>query len=297
MATLILGASGLLGRSLYAEMSENGVAGTYFSRPGAGLKYLDVRDPRSITELVRTLRPGQIVNAIGERRPNVWENDPSAMVTLNVDAAACIADAARLVDAKLIHVSSDYVFDGGDPPYGPDDPTRPVNGYGQSKVAAEHEVRMRCPQATILRIPVLYGPTVGYRESNVTEIAHNVGSGVPIELDHTTLRYPTHVDDVAKICKALLGAAIGGCTISGTWHFGSSVGYTKYEIACLVGQVHGLSMDHIRPAYVSQGDRPGDCRLDSSALLELLGETAVGGRSFTSRLRSVTRPWIAGSSH
>jgi dTDP-4-dehydrorhamnose reductase len=251
------------------------------------------RTVRSVPTTLRALRPTAVINAAGERRPTIWHRDPAATRSLNVDAAAAIARAATETGAWLLHISTDYVFDGTAPPYTPDHPPRPVNDYGQGKLTAEHRVLAAAPSAAVLRVPVLYGPVETPGESMVTEIAHALAHQQPLALDHTTRRYPTHVDDVATVCELLLNHPLPP---AGIWHFSSEEGHTKYEIAHLIATAHDLPTRHLIPNHTPPADRPGDCRLDTSALWTLLGEharAAVGSAdSFAERAERVTRPWI-----
>jgi dTDP-4-dehydrorhamnose reductase len=290
MATLIVGATGLLGRALHRQITPLAL-GTYYTRVRPDLLPLDVRDPHAINELVRRVRPEVVINAAGERRPDVWAADPAGTRAVNVEAAAALASAASQAGAWLLHISTDYIFDGTSPPYSPADQPHPVNDYGTGKLAAEHAVRAADPAAAILRVPVLYGPVENPDESLITEIAHALANQQSMTLDHTTRRYPTHVDDVAAVCAALINRRPAGI-----WHFSSDEGHTKYEIAHLIATVHSLPTAGITPNHRPPADRPGNCRLDSTALWTLLGEQAHAEISsigpFSERAATITRPWI-----
>lgn len=293
VTTLIIGGSGLLGRALCRRLGPGGALGTYHTRARPGLLSLDVRDPHEVGGLLRRVRPTVVINAAGERRPAIWSRDPEATHALNVTAAAIIARAATEIDAWLIHVSTDYVFGGGAPPYRPDDPPCPVNDYGRGKLAAEQAVRVAAPTAAILRVPVLYGPVDMPDESLVTEIAHTLAQQRPLTLDHTTRRYPTHVDDVATVCASL---ASHGERPAGIWHFSGEDGHTKFDIAHLIAAAHHLPTSQLMANHIPPADRPGDCHLDATGLWHLLGEhtrAALGSAgTFAHRVAAVTRPWI-----
>lgn len=297
MATLIIGASGLLGRALRRQLAPSGALGTYRTRARPGLLHLDIRDQHAVRDLLGRLRPHAVINAAGERRAAVWHQDPIATRAVNVDAAAVIARAATEASAWLIHISTDYVFDGTVPPYTPDDRPCPVNNYGRGKLAAEYRVLAAAPTAAVVRVPVLYGPVETPNESMVTEIASALAHQQPLTLDHTTRRYPTHVDDVATICAALINQPQRP---TGIWHFSSEEGHTKYDIAHLIAAAHDLPTCQLTPNHIPPADRPGDCRLDTTALWTLLGEHArasVGSAaSFAQRAATVTRPWITARS-
>lgn len=293
MATLILGASGLLGRALLRGFVTDGAIGTCHTRLAPGLIPLDIRHTAAVDELLAATGADVVINAIGERRPEMWARRPNAMHALNTQAAATIAQAVTAAGAWLLHISSDYVFPGGQPPYTPDDPTRPVNSYGHSKLAAEHHVRALAPTAVILRIPVLFGPAESPGESNITTLAAAVASGRPIRVDHTVRRYPTHVDDVTAVCRDLAALTHTARPAHGVWHYSSTIGRSKYDLARLIAAVHDLPADHLTPDDTPLHDRPGDCRLDCTALTNLLGSVPEPRQeTFANRVRAVTHTWI-----
>jgi dTDP-4-dehydrorhamnose reductase len=293
MATLIIGATGLLGRALYHHLTPHGAHGTYHTRARPGLLPLDARNPNAVHALLRHIRPDVVINAAGERRPTVWDSDPDTTRALNVEAAATIARAATQTGAWLIHISTDYVFDGTTPPYTPHDPPHPTNDYGRDKLTAEHQIHTAAPTAAILRIPVLYGPVEAPGESMLTQIAHALAQEQPLLLDHTTRRYPTHVHDVTAICQALVNHPERP---AGIWHYSSEEGHTKHDIAHLIAAAHNLPTTAITPNHTPPANRPGDCRLDPTTLWDLLSEqtrTEISSAgSFAERAATITRPWI-----
>ncbi len=110
------------------------------------------------------MKPNVIVNLAAERNPDQCENNAAGTKMLNVDlpealATYCTEHKDGGLNPFLLHVSTDYVFDGKCPPYASNDPTSPLNAYGESKVASEKAVLSADPLSTILRVPVLYGDT------------------------------------------------------------------------------------------------------------------------------------------
>lgn len=176
MRAVIFGASGLLGRSMMRAFDDMTVTGTGFSRTASALVTVDATSADAITRLLDRARPDVVVNCVGERRPAVWTGSPDRARAGNVDAARLIAEGAHQSGARLVHISSDYVFDGIAPPYRPGSLPNPLNAYGRWKLLAEHAVRAACLDAAILRLPVLYGPAQFAAETNLTEIARQVGA-------------------------------------------------------------------------------------------------------------------------
>jgi S-adenosylmethionine synthetase len=155
---LITGASGFLGRKVYNLLPE--AIGTYFSRPSEGLVKLDLADFDAVNGLLDANDIKVIIHCAAERRPDVAAQDPSKALKLNVKCTKHLAMEAKKRGIYLIYISTDYVFDGLDPPYKEDDAPNPINFYGKSKWLGEQEVLNHCDTAMILRVPVLYGPTV-----------------------------------------------------------------------------------------------------------------------------------------
>ncbi|MFD3909975.1 dTDP-4-dehydrorhamnose reductase family protein [Streptomyces sp. NPDC058603] len=291
MRAVIFGASGLLGRSVVRAFDDMSVTGTGFSRTVPGLVTLDATSADSIERLLGRDQPDVVVNCVGERRPEVWAGTPAQARGRNIDAARLIAEGARRCGARLLHISSDYVFDGTAAPYRPDSLPNPLNAYGRWKLLAERAVRAACPDAAILRLPVLYGHAQFAAETNLTEIARQVGAGARVELDDVCVRYPTHADEAAEVCRRLAGALLRGQRLGSVAHWSAEQGFTKYQMAVLIAHRFGLSADHIRAgeADAASGERPVDCRLDCQDLPEALGPVR---RLFSTEFPPAVEPWL-----
>ncbi|MFF0430293.1 dTDP-4-dehydrorhamnose reductase family protein [Streptomyces sp. NPDC004520] len=289
---MIFGASGLLGRSVMRAFGDMTVTGTGLSRTAGGLVAVDATSADAVTGLLGRVRPDVVVNCVGERRPALWAGSPEKARAGNVEAARLIAEGARAFGARLVHVSSDYVFDGTAPPYRPGSPPNPLNEYGRWKLLAEYAVRAACPDAAILRLPVLYGRVQFAGETNLTEIARQVAAGAPVELDDVCVRYPTHADEAAEVCRRLAGALLHGRHPGRVVHWSAEQGLTKYRMALLIARRFGLPAGHVRAgaADAACGDRPVDCRLDAGNLPAALGP--VCRRLFDTEFPPAVEPWL-----
>ena len=96
----------------------------------------------------------------------------------------------------MIYLSTNYVFDGKNPPYHPADKTNPLNLYGQSKLEGEMTVWAETDQACVMRVLALYGKVEFLGETSVTQIAEQIQTPDSLSIDHWTIRCPTWVDDV-----------------------------------------------------------------------------------------------------
>ncbi|WP_116209316.1 dTDP-4-dehydrorhamnose reductase family protein [Streptomyces olivoreticuli] len=287
---MVFGASGLLGRSMMRAFEDWKVTGTSFRRKGQGLVTVDATSTDDVLNALSRFEPDVVINCVGERRPEAWANAPVRAHELNVEAARLIAEAARQHGASLLHISSDYVFDGTAPPYRVDARRNPMTAYGQWKLLAEDAVRRACPEAVILRLPVLYGPVEYAAETNLTQIARQVGSGEPAELDDVCVRYPTHVDEAAEVCR-WLAAQSKGQYLGSVAHWSAEHGFTKYRMGLMIAQHFGIAPDHIK-AGAASGDRPADCRLDCLDLRAALGWPVDHYRTFADEFPQAVAPWV-----
>ncbi|KAG8579033.1 hypothetical protein GDO81_010689 [Engystomops pustulosus] len=200
---LITGATGLLGRAVYKEFKDNNwhVLGTSYSRLRPRLEILNLLDSSAVNGLVQDFKPHVIVHCAAERRPDIVENQPDSAAMLNVGASENLAKVAAAVGAFLIYISSDYVFDGTNPPYKTDSVPNPLNLYGKTKLEGERVVLQNNDGAAVLRVPVLYGDVEKIEESAVTIMFDKVQhSNKSANMDHWQQRFPTYVKDVASVC-------------------------------------------------------------------------------------------------
>ncbi len=271
MRLLITGASGLLGRALWKEFFNNSffkVTGIAYSRSRSPLVRLDLTDCAKVGEFLRNLNPRFIIHAAAERRPDVSEKNPQATDALNVCATENLAKIANELGAWMIFISTDYVFDGTQPPYRPDSPPNPINYYGKSKLAGEKAVWRTMQDACVLRLPLLYGDVEFIEESAVTILAKFLKMKRPVHIDHKAIRYPTLVDDVATVIRQIIEYKLNHPEFSGTFHWSGDESFTKYEMVKLMANIVGVRSDHliadINPSC--EAPRPQNCHLDSSEL-------------------------------
>ncbi|KAM7373795.1 hypothetical protein PAMP_006498 [Pampus punctatissimus] len=252
LRVLVTGATGLLGRAVCREFENNGwfIIGTGYRRARPRLIRCDLTDEDTIKALLHEYNPDVIVHCAAERRPDVVERHTEAAVNLNVHATATLAKEAG---------STDYVFDGRNPPYGEDDSPNPLNLYGRSKLEGERETLRHCPGAVVLRVPVLYGEVESVSESAVTSL------WLKVQEDPS---------------------------IRGIFHFSGKEQMTKYEMAVAIAQAFNLPSNHLIPLTeqpAASALRPINSQLNCSRL-ELLN-LSVLPRSFTSAITDCLWPF------
>jgi dTDP-4-dehydrorhamnose reductase len=260
---LVTGASGYLGAELLRRAHAAGhelVACARRRRPAAAsARLLDLRDARAVRALLESERPQAVIHtAYVQDGPDAWPT--------NVDGSANVAIAARAVGARLIHVSTDLVFDGeAGHPYREDDEPLPLMPYGRSKLEGERRVMAADPSALVVRSALLYG---GSESSPHERRALDAASGrVHAVFFCDEIRTPVALADVAAALLELLESELAG-----PLHLGGPVSVSRYELARMLVSASGRD-----PAALVAGSaagleppRPRDCSLDSSRARSLL---------------------------
>lgn len=244
---LITGASGLLGRHLMQEFQQNDwiTQGLAFSRAKGDLIKVDLTDKAAVEGIFKSFKPSVVINCAAERRPDVVESDPSKYEEVNVAVPSTLADLCSKFGAFLLHISSNAVFDGTNPPYKPSDKTNPLNEYAKHKFAAEEAVK-KFPHYGILRVPVLYGRLETVDESSVTKLLKSVkNSNQPTEVSDYELRFPTHCNDVALVCRQMAEHSLQNPTWGGIFHWSNDEHFTKFTIAKIIAELFDLPSGHL----------------------------------------------------
>ena len=265
----------MLGRAVMARLQKESdceVTGLCFSRKKDSLKILDLTCRETLIAFLDEFKPDSIIHTAAIRKPDEFAQNVEKATALNVDATETLASwVAKNPSAHMSYISSDYVFDGKNPPYFPTSEINPVNAYGISKANGEVVCRKAAEERiAILRVPVLYGDVEELSESSVTSVFKEVLSRKKTVLDDWAIRYPTHVANVADVL-----VQISLRKIAGTHQWSGVEPFTKYDMAILVADI--LKADtslFVRSGEPANGSeiRPKDCHLDRSSL-EALGVT------------------------
>lgn len=179
---LLIGSQGQVGQELVHTLR------SLAPMTAVGRSELDLTHPEAIAQLITTLRPTVIVNAAAYTAVDRAETEPELAHQINAQAPTVMAQAAQQVGATLVHLSTDYVFEGRQgSPYQESDSTNPIGVYGQSKRSGELGIEANCDRAFILRTAWVYGVygksnfvktmlRLGAERSEVRVVADQIGS-------------------------------------------------------------------------------------------------------------------------
>jgi len=290
----VTGASGILGRSIVRAFRDGGweVSGLAFSRSKEGqedLRRCDLTIEEEARKAIIGVKPDVLIHCMGERRPQEVDADPKRAHLLNVTVTDTLSKLSQEIHCWFLYISTDYVFDGKNPPYSPNAETNPLNEYGKLKREAEMVVWKNQHDAGILRVPILFGSVEYLEESAVTILAKFVMERKPTEIDDWQIRYPTFVDDVAAVCFGLSERKIEHCGLYGTWHFSGAEKYTKYEMAVEIAKIFNLPHDHLISKKSENPKVPQNAQLNCIAI-EVMG--LAKKTPFAKAIKFALKDWI-----
>jgi dTDP-4-dehydrorhamnose reductase len=232
-SAVILGAGGQLGVELKRELTGRGYTVHTFERTK-----LDITNQASVERSISQCDPGIVFNSAAYNQVDIAEQEPLAALQVNALAVRNIALACRQVDAKLVHFSTDYVFDGtATRPYVETDATHPLGAYGVSKLAGELYVQAYLANALIVRTCGVFGPG-GVRTARgnfVETMLRLADSGRTINVVEDFLASPTYAPALANRTIELAGKGA-----SGVFHIGGGTPVSWFDFAQLIFNAAGL---------------------------------------------------------
>ena len=247
---LILGGSGMLGSSLVAECDLRDVS---YDAPSSSS--LDIRKRNDVQHYISLHKPSAIVNCAAWTDVENSEIEFEKACELNADAIQNIALAAEGAGIPIVHVSTDFVFDGTNTGlYSESDTTSPINGYGVSKLRGEHILSEVLPENSyIVRTSWLYG-TSG--KNFAKSILRKALSQERIQVVQDQVGCPTNSEDLAR---GILGI-VGKRPQVGIYHFSNKGQISWYEFALKIYELAGVDVGLVEPidssSYSSKVKRP-----------------------------------------
>ena len=261
MRAMILGAGGMLGRDLVAT-APDGVGLSPFNRTE-----LDITDHGALAAAFARVRPNVVLNAAAYTAVDAAESEPEAALRVNAEAVGKLGRMAAQAGARVVHFSSDYIFDGtANTPYTEDSIPNPLNAYGASKLAVERALEASGDQHVIVRSQWLFG--LGGRSFPRTMWERAV-QRQPTRVVTDQRGRPTYTIDLARATWNLVVSAV-----TGTVHVANAGEASWYEVAQRVFAQAGAPAA-LTPCrsdeYPTAARRPMQAGLDTTRAEALLG--------------------------
>ena len=212
MKIMILGANGFTGRRILKRLAPNhqvmacSLHPDILSEEDYQFQTLNMVDTDATDTLLKDFQPEVIINASALSVVDYCEQHPEEAYALNVSAVKHLAEYSQANSCRLIHLSTDFVFDGtASEPYKETDSPNPVNYYGKTKRWSEEAIEQTCTNYAIARVEVVYGKPFPGQHGNIVHLVKSrLGNGQGIRVVSDQFRSPTWVEDIARAIESLL---------------------------------------------------------------------------------------------
>ncbi|HEC93730.1 MAG TPA: NAD-dependent epimerase/dehydratase family protein, partial [Candidatus Atribacteria bacterium] len=236
----MIGATGLLGRKIYYELSKefSNILGTGYSRFQGEFDYLDVTSEKIVKEVIMRYSPDVVIYSAGVVNLEKVSENPEWDYQLNAYGIRLIS---RYFKGRFVYISSNYIFDGKNPPYGVDSIPNPVNVYGRTKLESEKQTLLNFDKFIIIRAGILYGYN---NKSSINlfpkMVLEKLVKKDQIIVDNFRIYYSVLIDDVAKIILELVRNKV-----TGVFHINGNDAVRKYQWAVKIAKIWEYSEDYI----------------------------------------------------
>ena len=257
MRVFITGATGQLGWDVCRELDRRGIA-----HRGVGSRELDITDASAVERVLADYAPDAVIHCAAWTKVDAAEDEPEACWAVNADGTAHVAAACARTGAKLVYLSTDYVFPGtGETPWRPEDPAGPLSVYGKSKLAGEQAVRTLADRHFIVRTSWVFGKNGGNFVRTMLRLSES-RSVLGVVADQ--IGSPTYTADLAPLLCDMIETSKYG-----TYHASNEGECSWAEFAGEIFRRTGRTVTVNRlttEQYPARAPRPRNSRLDKSGL-------------------------------
>lgn len=277
---IVTGSNGLLGQSLLNLLSEEKEKYEVYgfsrgiNRSGReDFKYvsIDITNKENLKKSIKEIQPDFIINTAAMTQVDDCENNKEACDVLNVDVVQWLSEIAKEINAHVIHISTDFIFDGVKGNYKETDTPNPISYYGLSKLKSEEVLTNSNINFTILRTILVYGKVYDMSRSNIVLwVKQMLEEGKEITIVDDQYRTPTYVLDLAMACKISMDKKA-----TGVFNISSNKLMSVFEITQEIAEVFNLDKSLLKPISTSTlnqtAPRPAKTGFDLSKTNEELG--------------------------
>jgi dTDP-4-dehydrorhamnose reductase len=281
---LIVGSNGLLGQhliSFYAKNKNVQLLGCSVEASPllTGYDYVtcDITKREKLKKIIYDFYPDFIINAAAFTNVDLSETEREKAWKINVKGVEYLAEFSMAIDAHLIHISTDYVFDGINGPYSETDKPHPLSYYARTKLASENALRISGAIFTIIRANVLYGiAELGNGKVDfVSWVIKSINEGKEIRIVTDQISNPTFVEDLVQVINKVIEYRR-----QGIYHVGGREFISRNQFTNLIAEFFRLDKSLIKPITTVALKQPAKRPL-KSGLLTLKAETELGFKPHT----------------
>lgn len=229
----------------------------------------DISNRNEIKKIVYDFCPDVIINTAAYTNVDKSENDRELAWKINVKGVEYIAEAARIIDSHLIHISTDYIFDGKNGPYNENDIPNPLGYYGRTKLASENALKISGIRYTILRTNVLYGTAKYSRPDFVKWVVDSLKNNTEIKIVDDQINNPTFIDDLVMAIASVIELRK-----EGIYNIGGIELLSRYDFTLMIAEYFQLNKSLIKKIKTSDLNQPARRPL-KSGLITIKAQTEL----------------------
>ena len=230
----------------------------------------DIKNRDEIKKVIYDYCPDFVVHTAAFTNVDQSEKMREEAWKINVKGVEYIAEAARAIDAHIIHISTDYIFNGKDGPYSENAKPNPVGYYGRTKLASENALRISGTFFTILRTNVLYGIAHNSRPDFVRWVVSSLKKKENIRIVKDQINNPTFIDDLVQGINKIIEFKK-----TGIYNIGGKEFLSRYDFTLRIADFFNLDKKLITPITTEELNQPARRPL-KSGLITLKAETELG---------------------
>tara|TARA_Y100001970_G_scaffold238869_1_gene300386 strand:- start:232 stop:1098 length:867 start_codon:yes stop_codon:yes gene_type:complete len=266
MRILITGAFGQLGYALQSVLSKNShyelICTGRRIKEGQGGISLDIRNQVALKEIINTTAPDIVINLAAMTNVDACELNPKLAGEVNVAGLQHICDS---FSGKIIHLSTDYVFDGRSGPYKENDRLNPISTYGKTKLLSEQILLENDINNLVIRGNVLYDYSSDTKASFLNWVVLSLQNNEEIQVVEDQSNNPTWTRSMADIIDLSITNNLDGII-----HWGDADYISRYDFAIMIAKKFSLNKDLIKPILTSELNQPANRPLQSGLISEKL---------------------------
>ena len=273
---LVVGANGLLGQrliSFYTEKQNIELMGCSIEDKSAllGTAYVkcDITSREEVKKLVFDFYPDVVINAAGFTNVDQSEKERETAWKINVKGVEYLTEACRTIDAKIIQISTDYIFNGINGPYDENAKVDPLGYYGRTKLASENALRIGAVTYSVIRTNVLYG-IANSRPDFVRWVINSLNDKKQIRVVTDQINNPTFVEDIVQAINKIIEL-----DKYNLYNIGGKDFLNRFEFAVIIADYFNLDKSLILPIVTEELKQPAKRPL-KSGLITMKAETELG---------------------
>lgn len=273
---LVTGSNGMLGQrtvEYYSRFNDIELLATSVEKDSLikNTEYIqcDISNRNEIKKVIYDFCPDVIINTAAYTNVDKSETERELAWKINVKGVEYLAEASRVIDSHLIHISTDYIFDGKNGPYNENDIPNPLGYYGRTKLASENALKISGIRYTILRTNVLYGTAKYSRPDFVKWVVESLKNNIEIKIVDDQINNPTFIDDLVQAIANVIELRK-----EGIYNIGGIELLSRYDFTLMIADFFGLNKSLIKKINTADLNQPARRPL-KSGLITIKAQTEL----------------------